>query len=512
MDKLTANEVTCPKLTNVSNLNGLTSSNLSSLDTTTSITLQLSDLTNSLTSYINNKFDLLFNNPDLSLNSILELSNSLLGDSNFATNIYNSLANKISLTKDHQDISAKYLRFTGNNHRFENSFLIPDVSLIDTSTNILSTKNEIKQLKTSVTNKISLTQDNQTISASYLNFTGDNHKFSNGFLIPDVFLVDTSTNILSTKNEIKQLKIDRDSALETVYNTRSFSANDLGISTVRKENSIINDRILNVRDGLGNEIRFVPNVGPGIYNFIANKGTGIFNKRVYSPDEPESCFTIANEQSDAASGIVIRDTSLLIGSGSAQSNLPSNYLHFNANGIGINKQTPSRTLDVNGNIQANDIFFTNYTNGILGSNTASLTQQLTATNNLLSSLVPLYQSLQTRTDTLVTNSVKAFGYFNGTSWTRGSKYIRTWMVGSAFGLYGYIVWLQNLDFEFALQEIITATPDSLNGGYTVVAKYGGNLQLPNSGDGFAKAMVISVYYGGQSPSVLTPSAFYFTLV
>ncbi len=84
-------------------------------------------------------------------------------------------------------------------------------------------------------------------------------------------------------------------------------------------------------------------------------------------------------------------------------------------------------------------------------------------------------------------------------------------MGTVSGVYGFQVWFQNLDNQASLQGIVQATPDQVNGGYTVVAKYLGVTGTPNNGPS-APSAVFGIYNGGQAPTILSNFGFHFTLI
>ena len=136
---------------NTSLINGsITSTNLSSLDTLTSITLQLQ----SLKTYIDSQISTIFNNPDINVNSIVELANAIQNDKSFGTNVLNSLSDKVSLSANNQNI-------IGTGLNFQNQFTIPDVLLKNTDNSTTSVKNTILQKSDTsyVNNQLALKSD-----------------------------------------------------------------------------------------------------------------------------------------------------------------------------------------------------------------------------------------------------------------------------------------------------------------------------------------------------------------
>jgi hypothetical protein len=140
---------------NVQSINqSVTSQNLASLDTTTSLVLQLANLK----TYVDNQIATLFNNPDVSLNSIVELANALQNDKNYATNMLTSLADKLSLTQNNQTVY-------GNNLVFYNPITTPNILIRnndDTTTSLVS------QIATLQTNKAEASALTSKADVSYV--------------------------------------------------------------------------------------------------------------------------------------------------------------------------------------------------------------------------------------------------------------------------------------------------------------------------------------------------------
>jgi hypothetical protein len=294
-----------------------------------------------------------------------------------------------------------------------------------------------------------------------------------------------------------------------VNNTSKINLASNGRTTIQN-NTGANDVVLNVSDTVSNKkINFVPNAGTGAYNFITKAGSAIYS---------DSTTPLTLTQSGSTcTGVVIDSNNLLIGSGNNTSSAnPQNYLYFNNGGIGVNKTNPAYPLDVNGIVKFNDIFLTAPNSD--GLTSATVSQRINSVSTYATTIDNNLQSVQTQIATINStltllrrNCVKAFGYYNGTTWVRGSNYILRSEMATAAGLYGLQIWFQNIDFQSELQGIIQATPDNLNGGYTIVGKYLGVTGTPNNGPAAISA-VFSVYWGGSNPGVLSPSAFHFTLI
>jgi hypothetical protein len=147
---ITADTLICNNTATLSNLNvnkinnSITSANLNSLDTLVSISLQF----NQLKQYVDQQIQTLFNNPDVNLNSIVEIANAIANDKNYATNISNSLADKLSISTNNQTVTANNLRFT-------NQIMSPDYLIQDVSNNITSTRTALINLQTVSSSNVS---------------------------------------------------------------------------------------------------------------------------------------------------------------------------------------------------------------------------------------------------------------------------------------------------------------------------------------------------------------------
>ena len=159
-DEINCEQIEVTNTFSTSNLNvqsinqSVTAANLASLDTTVSLVLQLANMK----TYIDSQIATLFNNPDVSLNSIVELANALQNDKNYATNMLTSLADKLSLTQNNQTVY-------GNNLVFYNPITTPNILIRnndDTTTSLVS------QIATLQTNKAEASALTSKADVSYV--------------------------------------------------------------------------------------------------------------------------------------------------------------------------------------------------------------------------------------------------------------------------------------------------------------------------------------------------------
>lgn len=263
-----AENVTCTNL-EVNTLNNLTIQNLTSLDTTSSLTYQLQNLSSSLKAYIDNKINLLFNNPDLSLNSIMEISNALQGNPNIVNQIIASLSDKVSLTTNNQEISGNYVKFSGLNNSFTNPFTTPDILLPVSADVTKSVNGSILALESRATNNES-NIGNLLYRCS--DVSGNTVIRSNGGLNGEVLKV----NEIGSGNTISMIpnasntafnNMTRAGALITTNNTNgiTMTMNGIGATGINIKN---NNMILGSGDSNGTMM-------PKNYMYIDSTGIGV---------------------------------------------------------------------------------------------------------------------------------------------------------------------------------------------------------------------------------------------
>jgi hypothetical protein len=206
--------------------NSITAQNLLSLDTTTSLVLQLANLK----TYIDNQISLIFNNPDINLNSIVELANSLQGDKQFAQNMLNSLADKISLTSNNQTI-------TGNNLIFNNAITTPNVLIKNDDNTTTSLNTQISNLQlnkaniSDVNNSLALkanTSDVNTSLALKANTTDVNNSLD----------LKANTSYVNTSLALKANTTDVNTSLALKANTSDLTTTNNNLTTLQNDHAL----------------------------------------------------------------------------------------------------------------------------------------------------------------------------------------------------------------------------------------------------------------------------------
>lgn len=174
-------------------------------------------------------------------------------------------------------------------------------------------------------------------------------------------------------------------------------------------------------------------------------------------------------------------------------------------------------------IHCADLYF-NYTDPILGNNTSGLSQRWTAMYQTVQNNIDISNTNSTNITTLQNQVVsltsqinalkllapKAYGYWNGSSWTVGSQFILQSNLGSGAGLYGLKFWLQGV-VPIDIKGILTVTPDGNYGGYTAQSRYLGMTAIDNSMN-IAVGCIVQMYNGGAQPTTQSTMSFYYQLI
>ncbi len=487
------NYATIPEIKSVNKVNNTTAQNLQSLDTIVSLTYQLQQLNNNLRAYIDQKIDLIMNNPDVDLNSINEIINYLNGT------ITNSINNKLDKTTDSQTVAGNYIQFTGLNNSFTNQFTTPDVLLLNDDTIGIT-----KSVKNSLVNL----ESSSSSHTSSINTINNQITTINGRLDTDETNIDTNTTSINTlKDQMTAVnsnyKINNDNTFPAPYITTELSRNN---------GFIINDsETLAGALGSSNTIMsLTQNVGSSnqyYLNTYVHRHTG-------GNGWQNSSMIIGNKVDTTNTGYIeFNPKNYLYGVGVYGGTQSGKYGLTVATDGKINVNSLSSVgLDTNSSsVKCDDLYF-NYTDPILGNNTSALSQRWTAMYQTLQNNIDIsaantanIATLTTKVNSMVSNGVKAWGRWNGTSVDYGSQYViqslclfGTFTLGET-QIYGTKIVLAGSVIN--VKGIIMVTPDG--DGYTVHALH----------DTLFSPFVFAVISqgGGATPQVQN-NPFYFAVI
>ena len=263
---------------------------------------------------------------NLSIAGNLTLANNLISSSNIQTT--GTIICADLQVNANANLSMNNLNFTGLlNNKVSPSNLLS----LDTTTSI----------NTTLTNLIL----QQQIDMYNINILNSHYQVESGASGSNYIYMDTSGNITINATATN-------SAISMINSIGTEMSIKNGVVSLTNSDTSAQVQFQIIDTLSGNNIFFSPkNTGTSDYNPITSA-----NSSIIASTNSDLCLTnYITTSSLYSSGIVISEEHLLIGSGLSVYNLPSSYLYFDTSGIGLNKQTPSYQLDVNGTINATTI-------------------------------------------------------------------------------------------------------------------------------------------------------------